>query len=243
MEKFFVNRPIFAMVIAIVIVLLGLLSIGSLPVEQYPDITPPVVEVSASYQGADALTVDQAVATPVSQSVIGVSDMLYMQSTSANDGQMSLQVTFDIGSDPDMDAVFTQNNVTSATAMLPDAVKTQGITTQKAMSGFLMVFSLYSDGRYDDNYLSNYAYINIQNELLKINGVGKVQIMGAGEYSMRIWIKPDMLNYHNISIADITSAVESQSGVYPAGKLGGEPAPEATEFTYTVTMPPQINTA
>lgn len=242
MEKFFVNRPIFAMVISIVILLLGYISISHLPVEQYPDITPPVVEVTASYQGADAQTVDEAVATPIAQSVMGVSDMLYMQTTSSNDGQMSLQVTFAVGSNPDMDAVFTQNNAATATPMLPSSVRTQGIITQKAMSGFLMVYALYSTGRYDDIFLSNYASINIRNELLKIEGVGKVQIMGAGQYSMRIWIRPDMLNYHNITIDDITSAIESQSGVYPAGKLGGEPSAPGTEFTYTVTMPPQINT-
>lgn len=243
MINFFIRRPIFAMVISIIIVILGVLSIRSLPVEQYPDITPPNVEVSATYQGADAVTVDEAVATPVGQSIMGVSDMLYMQTTSASDGSMSLTATFAVGSDPDMNAVFTQNRVATATPMLPSVVRQQGLTTVKSMSGFLMVFAVYSDGRYDDNFLANYAYINIQNELLKIDGVGKVQIMGAGEYSMRIWIKPDVLDYLNISLADITSAIESQSGVFPAGKLGGEPSPEGTEFTYTVTMPPQINSA
>lgn len=243
MINFFIRRPIFAMVISIIIVILGVLSIRSLPVEQYPDITPPNVEVSASYQGADAVTVDEAVATPVGQSIMGVSDMLYMQTTSASDGSMGLTATFAVGSDPDMNAVFTQNRVATATPMLPSVVRQQGLTTVKSMSGFLMVFAIYSDGRYNDNFLANYAYINIQNELLKIDGVGKVQIMGAGEYSMRIWIKPDVLDYLNISLADITSAIESQSGVFPAGKLGGEPSPEGTEFTYTVTMPPQINSA
>lgn len=243
MINFFIRRPIFAMVISIIIVILGILSIRSLPVEQYPDITPPNVEVSATYQGADAVTVDEAVATPVGQSIMGVSDMLYMQTTSASDGTMGLTATFAVGSDPDMNAVFTQNRVATATPMLPSTVRQQGLTTVKSMSGFLMVFAVYSDGRYDDNFLANYAYINIQNELLKIDGVGKVQIMGSGEYSMRIWIKPDVLDYLNVSLADITSAVEAQSGVFPAGKLGGEPSPEGTEFTYTVTMPPQINSA
>lgn len=242
MIKFFITRPIFAIVISIVIVLLGTLSIEGLPVEQYPNITPPVVEVSASYPGADANTVNDAVAIPLSQSVMGVSDMLYMQATSSNNGTMNLQVSFDIDSDPDMDAVFTQNNVASATAQLPSSVRTQGVTTQKAMSGFLAVFCLYSDGRYDGKFLSNYAYINIQNELLKINGVGKVEIMGAGEYAMRIWVHPDALSYYNLSIGDITQAIESQSGVHPAGQLGAEPAPEGTMFTYTVTLPPQIDT-
>lgn len=243
MEKFFVGRPIFAIVIAIVIVLLGVLSVGSLPVEQYPDITPPLVEVSASYQGADAVTVNDAVATPVASSVMGVSDMLYMQATSANDGSMSLQVTFGVGSDPDLDAILTQNRVSSATPLLPAPVITQGVTTEKTMSGFLMVFSLYSDGRYGPDFLSNYAMINLQNELLKIDGVGKVTIMGAGEYSMRVWVDPDRMNYYGITVADIRSVIEAQGGIYPAGSLGAEPTSPQTQFTYTVTMPPQINTA
>ena len=167
MINFFIRRPIFAMVISIIVVILGLLSIRSLPVEQYPDITPPNVEVSASYQGADAVTVDEAVATPVGQSIMGVSDMLYLQTTSASDGTMALTATFAVDSDPDMNAVFTQNRVATATPMLPSEVRQQGLTTVKSMSGYLMVFAIYSDGRYDDNFLANYAYINIQNEVLK----------------------------------------------------------------------------
>ena len=243
MEKFFVSRPIFALSLAIVIVLVGLISISQLPIEQYPDITPPVVEVSASYDGADAETVNNAVATPVSQAVMGVSDMLYMQATSANDGSMTLQVTFDIGSDPDLDAIFTQNNVASATPELPATVTKQGVTTRKTMTGFLMVYSLHSDGRYDGEFLSNYAYINLQNELLKIDGVGKVSIMGAGEYAMRVWLRPDVLKYYGIAVDEVTAAIEKQGGIYPAGQFGAEPAPDGVAYTYTVTMPPQISTA
>ena len=243
MEKFFVSRPIFAISLAIVIVLVGLISIMGLPIEQYPDITPPVVEVSATYDGADAETVNNAVATPVAQAVMGVSDMLYMQATSANDGSMTLQVTFDIGSDPDLDAIFTQNNVSSATAELPATVTRQGVTTRKTMTGFLMVYSLHSDGRYDGEFLSNYAYINLQNELLKIDGVGKVSIMGAGEYAMRIWLRPDVLKYYGIAVDEVTAAIEQQGGIYPAGQFGAEPAPDGVAYTYTVTMPPQISTA
>ena len=243
MEKFFVSRPIFAISLAIVIVLVGLISIMGLPIEQYPDITPPVVEVSATYDGADAETVNNAVATPVAQAVMGVSDMLYMQATSANDGSMVLQVTFDIGSDPDLDAIFTQNNVSSATAELPATVTRQGVTTRKTMTGFLMVYSLHSDGRYDDEFLSNYAYINLQNELLKIDGVGKVSIMGAGEYAMRVWLRPDVLKYYGIAVDEVTAAIEKQGGIYPAGQFGAEPAPDGVAYTYTVTMPPQISTA
>ena len=243
MEKFFISRPIFAISLAIVIVLVGLISILNLPIEQYPDITPPVVEVSATYDGADAETVNNAVATPVAQSVMGVSDMLYLQTTSANDGSMVMQVTFDIGSDPDLDAIFTQNNVSSAAAQLPATVTKQGVTTRKTMTGFLLVFSLHSDGRYDDEFLSNYAYINLQNELLKIDGVGKVSIMGAGEYAMRVWLRPDVLKYYGIPVSAVTAAIENQGGIYPAGQFGAEPAPDGTSYTYTVTMPPQITTA
>lgn len=242
MKNIFLRRPIFAIVIAIIIVVLGVMSLRELPIEQYPNITPPVVEVSASYQGADAMTVDESVATPIAQSVMGVDNMLYMQSTSANDGTMSLAVTFDIGSDPDMNTVFTQNRVQSATAMLPTVVRQQGVSTQKTMNSFLMVVALYSDGRYDGNFLSNYAMLNIRNELLKINGVGKVSVMGAGQYSMRVWVEPDRLNYLGVSTNEIVAAIESQSGIFPVGKLGASPAPAGTEFTYTVVLPPAIST-
>lgn len=242
MKNIFLRRPILAIVIAIVIVVLGAMSLRTLPIEQYPDITPPVVEVAAVYQGADALTVNESVATPIAQSVMGVENMLYMQSTSAADGSMSLAVTFDIGSDPDMNTVFTQNRVQSAVAMLPTVVRQQGVTTQKTMSSFLMIMALYSDGRYDGNFLSNYAMLNIRNDLLKINGVGKVSVLGAGQYSMRVWVEPDRLNYLGVSTSDIAAAIESQSGIFPVGKLGGEPAPTGTQFTYTVVLPPAIST-
>lgn len=243
MERFFVTRPIFAMSLALAIVLLGLVSLSRLSVEQYPDITPPVVEVTASYAGADAETVNNAVATPIAQSVMGVSDMLYMQATSADDGTMAMQVTFEIGSDPDLDAILTQNRVATATAQLPAEVTRQGVTTRKTMTGFLMVYALHSDGRYDEEWLSNYAYINLQNELLRIGGVGKVEIMGAAEYAMRIWLKPDVLKYYDISVDEVASAIGVQSGLYPAGQFGAEPAPDGTVYTYTVTLPPQLATA
>lgn len=243
MNNFFIRRPIFAISFAIVITFLGAISIFNLSIEQYPDITPPVVEVSAVYNGADAQTVNNTVATPISQNVMGVSDMLYMEATSANDGSMNLQVTFDIGSDPDMDAVFTQNNVAAATPSLPQAVVQQGVTTRKTQTGFLMVYALHSDGRYDNEFVSNYAYINLQNRLLKIDGVGKVEIMGAAEYAMRIWLRPDVLKYYNLSIDEIVEAISTQAGVYPVGQFGAEPAPDNTLYTYTVTLPPQYSTA
>lgn len=242
MYKYFISRPIFAIALALGIVAVGLLSLLDLPVEQYPDITPPVVEVSATYTGADAVTVNNAVATPLAESIMGVSDLLYMQGTSSGDGSMTLQLIFEVGSDPDMDAIFTQNRVASALPKLPEAVTQQGVTTQKTQTGFLMVYALHSDGRYDEEFLSNYAYINLRNELLKINGVGKVEIMGAGEYAMRIWLKPDLLHYYGIPLEAVTEAVAQQSTLYPTGKLGGEPSPEGTIYTYTVTLPPQYNT-
>ena len=241
MKNFFIHRPIFAISLSVIIVLLGAISISSLSIEQYPDITPPVVEVTATYEGADAETVNNAVATPIAESIMGVSDMLYMQATSANDGSMTLQVTFDIGSDADLDAIFTQNNVATAMAKLPSSVTEQGVVTRKTQTGFLMVYALYSDGRYDENFLSNYAYINIENELLKINGIGKVDIMGAGEYAMRVWLRPDMLAYYDISVSEILNAISTEAGIYPAGEFGAEPTPPSTQYTYTVTMPRQIS--
>ena len=243
MGEFFIKRPVFAISLAIAMTLMGVVALWDLSIQQYPDITPPVVQVSASYVGADAETVNNSVAVPLAQEVIGVSDMLYMQTTSANDGTMSMQVTFDIGSSPDMDAIFTQNNVAAATAKLPQSVVSQGVVTRKSDTGFLMVYALASDGRYDDEFLSNYAYINLEDRIAKINGVGKVSIMGAGEYAMRIWIKPDRLHYYGLSLDEVLSAIRTQSGVYPAGKFGAEPAPDDAVYTYTVALPPQISSA
>ncbi len=242
MGKFFISRPIFAISIAIALVLMGLLAISNLAIEQYPDITPPVVEVSADYYGADAETVNNTVATPVAQAIMGVSDLLYMQTTSANDGSMTLQAIFEIGSDADIDAILTQNRLSSTTASLPASVTDRGLVTQKTLPNFLMVYALHSDGRYDDSFLTNYAYINLQNELLKINGVSSVDIMGSGEYAMRVWLDPKRLSYYNISIEEIESAIEVQSEVYSVGKIGGQPAPTSTLLSYTLTLPPQIST-
>ncbi len=243
MGKFFISKPIFAISIAIVLVLLGAISISNLSIEQYPDITPPVVEVTATYDGADAETVNNTVATPIAQSVMGVSNLLYMQTTSANDGSMTLEALFEIGTDPDIDAILTQNQLSTATSTLPESVTAQGIETQKTMANFLMVYALYGDGRYDGEFLTNYAYINLQNELLKISGVSKVEIMGAGEYAMRVWVDPERVKYYHLSLSEISSAIEVQGGIYPAGKFGSEPNDSRPTFTYTVTLPAQIKTA
>ncbi len=243
MGKFFISRPIFAIAIAIATVIIGTIALLTLAVEQYPDITPPVVSVTATYDGADATTVNDAVATPIGESIMGVENMLYMQSTSANDGTMTIEAIFNIGTDPDINAILTQNKVSTASSLLPSAVTQQGVITQKTMPSFMMVYTLYSDGRYDDSFLTNYAMINIKDELLKISGVGEVQVMGAGEYSMRVWVDPEKMSFYGVTLDEISSAIESQGGIYPAGKFGAEPNTGAASFTYTVLLPPQISTA
>ncbi len=243
MTRFFISRPIFAISLALAIVMAGLVAIMRLPIEQYPDITPPVVEVTASYEGADAQTVNDAVATPLAESIMGTEHLLYVKATSSNDGEMVMQATFDIGSDPDTDAILTQNNLSSATALLPEAVTRQGVETRKSMTGFLMVYALHSDGRYNDEFLSNYAYLHLQSRLQKIEGVGKVSIMGAGEYAMRIWLKPDVLRYYGLSVREVTSKIREQSAIYPAGQLGAAPTDDEVTYTYTVSTPRQISSA
>ena len=243
MKDFFIKRPIAAISLSIIVLFLGIISIFDLSIEQYPDITPPVVEVSATYNGADAERVSQSVATPIAQNIMGVSDMLYMEAVSGSDGTMNLQVTFAPGTDPDMNAVAVENNVSAAMSLLPEQVVEQGVVTRKSQSGFIIVYAITSDGRYDEQFISNYAYINLQNRLLMVDGVGKVQIMGASEYAMRVWLKPDVLEYYNLSVADITNAIAVQSAAYPVGQFGAEPAPEGTEYTYTITLPEQYSTA
>ena len=242
MNKFFISRPIASIALSIIILFMGIIAVSELSIEQYPDITPPVVEVSATYTGADAQSVAQSVATPIAENIMGVSNMLYMDAVSGSDGSMNLQITFDVGSDPDMNAVFVENNVAAATSLLPQSVVEQGVVTRKSQTGFLMVYALHSDGRYDGEFISNYAYINLQNELLKIDGVGKVSIMGAAEYAMRIWLRPDVLDYYNMSLQEIVDAIATQAGAYPVGEFGAEPAPEGTKRTFTITLPPQFST-
>ncbi len=243
MGKFFIQRPIFAIAIAIATALIGTISLLNLAVEQYPDITPPMVQVSATYDGADAQIVNNAVATPIAEEVMGVNNLLYMQTTSANDGSMTLLATFDIGTDADINTILTQNRVSIASPLLPESVKDQGIVTSQTMSSFMMVYSLYSDSTYDGALLTNYANINMKDELLKISGVGDVMVMGSGEYAMRIWVDPERMNYYDITLDEISAAITSQGGIYPAGKLGAEPITDNQPYTYTIVMPPQISTA
>ena len=243
MEKsnFFVRRPIVAMVIAIVIIIVGLVFITQLPTEQYPDIAPPMVSVSGYYTGASAINVEQSVAMPIEQQVNGVDNMIYMKSVNANDGSMSLQITFDIGTDPDMNTVFTQNRVSSATPKLPESVKQYGLKTEKSFSFPILVITLSADDdRYSQQFLGNYMAINIQDILSREPGVGRVDLLGSSEYSMRIWVKPDRLASLDVTIPEIVNAIRSQSVIVPGGKFGAEPAPPGTEFTYTVRLPERL---
>lgn len=240
-DIFFVRRPIVAIVIALFMVIIGGVSILGLAVEQYPDITPPVVRVSTFFSGANSTTVESSVAAPLEQQLNGVENMLYMKSTNANDGSMSLEITFDLGTDPDMNTVFSQTRVATATPKLPEAVKRIGVTTQKSMTSILMILSVSSpNGTYDKDFIGNYSIINIQDQLARIKGVGRVQVLGSSDYSMRIWIKPDKLAKLGISIPEIIGAIREQNVVAPGGKFGAEPAPAGTEFTYTVRLPEQL---
>jgi HAE1 family hydrophobic/amphiphilic exporter-1 len=239
--NFFVHRPIVAIVIAIIIVIVGTISMISLPLEQYPNLTPPVVQVRGVYTGANAGNVEESVATPIEQEVNGVDNMIYMKSTNSNDGTMVLDISFEVGTDPDMNTVLVQNRVSAASAKLPSDVTKYGVTTMKSLPNILMLVTLTSDGRYDQDFLGNYALINIKDQLSRIRGVGRVDVMGASNYSMRIWIKPDRLAQMGITVPEIMSAINDQNVIVPGGKFGAEPAPPGTEFQYTVRLPERFN--
>jgi HAE1 family hydrophobic/amphiphilic exporter-1 len=236
MSRFFINRPIVAMVIAILTVIVGAVSIVSLPVAQFPQIAPPEVQVSAIYVGADAQTIEQSVATPIEQQMSGVDKMNYMYSLNATaNGQMRLIVDFDVSTDPNTDLILAQSRETQAASQLPPDVTNYGVTVQKSVLAPLMLIALYSPkGTHDARFLANYAYINLNDQLTRVPGIGTVQVFGAGQYAMRLWVKPDQLAKLNITVPEIVSAIQTQNTVNPAGQVGSEPIPAGQEFTLSV---------
>ncbi len=236
MSRFFIDRPIVAIVIAILTVIGGLVMLQRLPIAQYPDIVPPIIQIKTTYTGADALTVEKSVATPIEQQVNGVQGMIYMKSINGSDGTMTLQVSFDVGTDVNLDQVFAQNRLSQATSQLPTSVNEYGTTVQQTVGLPLLVIPIYSpDGSFDANFLGNYATINVIDELARVPGVGQVLLFGAAQYAMRVWVRPDTLAKLQITVTEVMNAIKAQNVVNPAGQVGAEPAPPGQEFTYTVT--------
>src|SRR5882724_253528 len=244
MSRFFVDRPIVAIVIAVVTVILGLVSMTGLPIAQFPSIIPPQIQIQTTYTGADALTIEGSVATPLEQQMNGVDQMLYMQSTNASDGSMILTVTFDVESEVNIDQVNAQNRVAQAQPYLPVDVNQFGLTYRSTVGLPLVVFALYSPkGSYDSLFLGNYALININDALYRVTGVGQVVNFGLAEYSMRIWVKPDKLAKLGLTVPDLLRAIQQQSAVNPTGRVGAEPAPPGQQLTFTVRAQGRLVTA
>lgn len=243
MSKFFVNRPIVAMVISIVMTIIGIITYLRLPVAQFPDIVPPEIQVKTTYTGADALTVEKSVATPIEQQISGVDNMNYMQSVNGNDGTLKLTVNFEVGTDVNTDQILSQMRSNQATSQLPADVNKFGVTVAKSTSSPLIMFALYSPkGTYDNIFLANYANINLNDEFTRVKGIASVSVFGAGQYAMRIWVKPDQLAKLGLTIPEIISAINSQNTVNPAGTIGGEPVPKGQEFTYAVRSQGRLQT-
>jgi len=235
MSKFFINRPIVAMVISILLVIVGSITIANLPVSQFPSIAPPEVQIQANYVGADAQTVEQSVATPIEQQMSGVDNLNYMYSLNAANGQMTMIIDFDVKTDPNTDQILAQMRETQAASQLPVDVTNYGVTVQKSVTAPLMVIGLYSpNGTYDAQFLANYSHINLNDQLTRVPGIGNVQVFGAGQYAMRLWVKPDQLAKLGITVPEIVSAIQSQNTVNPAGQIGGAPVPKGQEYTYSV---------
>jgi len=243
MAKFFINRPIVAMVIAIITVIIGLVCLVGLPVSQFPNIVPPQIQVAATYPGADAMTVQQSVATPIEQQVNGVDNMQYMYSLNSSSGQSQLNVIFANNTVPVTDQILTQMRQTQAQSQLPQQVVKQGINVVKTAPSPLICFSLYTDDdRYDPVFLANYAYVNIVNPLTRLTGIASVTIFGAGQYAMRLWLDPAKLANFNITTQEVYDAVNNQNTVNPAGQTGAEPVPPGQQMTFTVRAPGRLVT-
>lgn len=243
MAKFFINRPIVAMVISIVMVIVGVVAILGLPIAQFPNIVPPEIQVKATYTGADAETIEQSVATPIEQQMSGVDNMNYMYSVNANNGAMTLTVNFDVKTDPSTDQILAQMRTNQANSQLPSDVINQGVTVQKSTSTPLMLFALYSPhGTYDSVFLANYCNINLNDQFTRVPGIASVTIFGAGQYAMRFWVRPDQLAKLGVTIPEILDAIKSQNNVNPAGKVGAEPIPAGQEFAYAVKAQGRLQT-
>ena len=243
MAKFFINRPIVAMVISILMVLMGVVAMSRLPVAQFPNIADPQIQVNASYPGADALTVQQSVAVPIEQQMSGVDNMEYMYSLNANNGSMKMTVDFDVKTDANTDQILTQMRQGQANSQLPTAVINQGVTVQKSTSSPLIMFALYSPNKtYDSIFLANYSFININDAMTRVPGIASVSVFGAGQYAIRLWVRPDRLAQMGITVPEIVNAIQQQNTVNPAGKIGGEPVPKGQEFTYAVRSQGRLET-
>ena len=240
-SKFFINRPIFSTVISLLILLAGIISITQLPIEQYPDLTPPSVQVSAQYPGASPEVIADTVAAPIEQQVNGVEDMLYMNSTSSANGDMNLMVYFEVGTDPDQAMINVNNRVQAATTTLPEDVRRYGVTVQKRSSAILQLITMFSpSGVYDTTYIGNYALVNVVDDLKRINGVGDAQVMSANDYSIRIWLKPDVMSQLGVSVSDVMAAVQAQNTQRAAGKIGQPPLLHSVDRMYSIIAPGRL---
>src|ERR1700694_2281745 len=241
MARFFIDRPVFAIVIAIVIIILGGVAIPTLPIASFPEVVPPVIQITANYLGSNALDLQKTVAQPIEEQLAGLDGMLYFLSSSANSGSITISVTFKLGTDPDIAAVQTQNKVNVALPRLPPEVQKQGVVVKKVSSAFLMAVALVSDDkRYDSLFLNNYAQLNLVNQLGSLPGVGDSRLASTLIYSMRVWVNPDKMAKLQLTATDVNNAIQAQNKQNPEGAVGQPPSPRGTDFQYPVAAPGRL---